>query len=86
MHCISFSLLLLFFFILHLRHKARGCGEQEGEGYYCNRVSYYRHEKKSTTSTYGDISLAVHPSIDPDIQPIIKRRQENILYALFVLS
>lgn len=61
---------------LHLRHK--GGVVSRGEEYYCNRVSYYRHEKNQPhPSIKTSISLAIHPFIDPNIQPIRKHHHET---------
>lgn len=73
-------------------------GEQEGDDYYCNRVSYYRHEKNRA---HPLTAAVLQPYIHLLIQNIRaqsggrrrgekpnnnKKKKTIILYVLFVLS
>lgn len=53
-------------------------GVSRSGGHYCNRVSYRRHEKnRPHPSIESSVSLAIHPSIDSNIQPIRKHHHET---------
>lgn len=55
-----------------------GGGVSRCGGHYCNRVSYHRHEKnRPHPSIESSVSLAIHPSIDSNIQPIRKHHHET---------
>lgn len=93
--------MFIFFFALHLRHSEREKeGGRVGGCVVSRRVMiitaiecHIIGMRRPTASTDGDVSRAVHPFIDPNIQTQSgntadgrEKTKNIILYVLFVLS